>query len=104
MKPVDVKSCTYIDFNQENNEQYSNFNLGGSARIPIYKKIFVKGYIPNWSEKVFVIKKVKHNVLWMYVINDLNGDEIVRMLYEKELQWKGYDSSFNSWINKKDII
>ena len=60
----------------------------------------------------------------MYVIMDLNGEEFVRTSYEKEFQktsqeefriekvikrkisqsyvkWKGYDNSFNSWIDKK---
>ena len=64
---------------------------------------------------------------WTYIINDLNGEEIVRSFYEKELQktnqkefriervikkegnklyvkWKGYNSSFDSWIDKKDLI
>ena len=83
--------------------------------------IFTKGYTPNWSE-VFVIKKGKNTVSWTYVINDLNGEEIIGAFYEKELQntnqqgfriekvikrkenklyvkWKGYDNLFNSWID-----
>ena len=27
-----------------------------------YKNNFAKGYVPNWSEDVFVIKKVKNTV------------------------------------------
>ena len=42
--------------------------------------------MPNWSEKVFVIKKVKNTVPWTDVINDLNGEEITGIFYEKELQ------------------
>ena len=42
-----------------------------------YKNIFAKGYTSNWSEETFVIKKVKNSVLWTYVINDLNGEEVV---------------------------
>ena len=42
--------------------------------------------MPNWSEEVFVIKKVKNNVPWTYVINDLNGEEIIGTFCEKELQ------------------
>ena len=84
-------------------------------------------YTPNCSEEVFVIKKVKNTVPWTYVINDLNGEEIIGTFYEKELQntsqqefrikkvierkgdklyvkWKGYDSSFNSSIDKTDSI
>ena len=48
--------------------------------------IFATGYTPNWSEEVFGIKKVKNTVLWIYVPNDINREEIVRTLYEKELQ------------------
>ena len=51
-----------------------------------YKYIFAKGYTPNWSEDVSVIKKVKNTVPWTYFINDLNGDEIIGTFYEKELQ------------------
>ena len=83
--------------------------------------------MPNWPEEVFVIKKVKNTIPWTYVINDLNGEEIIETFYEKELQktnqkefriekalkkkgdksyvkWKGYDNSFNSWIDKKDLV
>ena len=45
-------------------------------RLSKYKNIFAKGYVPNWSEEVFVIKKVKITVPWIYVISDLNGEEI----------------------------
>ena len=55
-------------------------------RILKYKNIFAKGETPNWFEEVFLIKKIKNVSLWMYVINDLNGEEIVETLYENELQ------------------
>ena len=42
--------------------------------------------MPNWSEEVFVIKKVKNTVPWTYVINDLTGEEIIGTFYEKEQQ------------------
>ena len=51
-----------------------------------YKNIFPKGSNPNWSEEVFVIKKVKNTVPWTYVISDLNGEDIVGTFCEKELQ------------------
>ena len=37
------------------------------------KDIFAKVYVPNWSEEVFVNKKIKNTVLWAYVISDLKG-------------------------------
>ena len=83
--------------------------------------------MPNWSEEVFVIKKVKNTVPWTYVINDLNVEEIIGTFYEKELQktnqekfriekvikrkgnkiyvkCKGYNNSFNSWIDKASLV
>ena len=55
------------------------------VRIPKYKNIFAKVYTPNWSEEVFVVKKVKNIVPWTYVINNLNGEEIVGKFYKNEL-------------------
>ena len=63
MKPVHVKSSTYIDFNKENNREDSKFEFGGSVRISKHKNIFAKCYVPNWSEEAFLIKKVKNTVV-----------------------------------------
>ena len=83
--------------------------------------------MPNWSEEIFIIKKIKNTVPWTYLINYLNDEEIIGTFYENESQdtkqiefriekvikrkgdkfyvkWKGYDNSFNSWIDKKDIV
>ena len=126
-KPIDVRDNTYINTNKETNDKDPKFKVGDHVRISKYKNIFAKGYTPNWSEEVFVIKKVKNTVPWIYVINDLNGEEITGTFSEKELQktnqeefrmekvirrkgdklyvkWKGYDNSFNSWIDIKDLI
>ena len=86
MKPIDVKDNTFINTDKEINNKDPKFKVGDRVRISKYKSIFAKGYMPNWSEEVFVIKKVKNTVLWTYVINDLNGEEITGTFYEKELQ------------------
>ena len=86
MKPVDVKDNTYIDFKKEVNDKDPKFKVGDHVRISKYKNIFAKGYTPNWSEEVFVIKKVKNTVPWTYVTNNLNGEEYMGTFYEKELQ------------------
>ena len=75
-----------IDTSKEINNKDPKFKVGDHVRISKYKNIFAKGYMPNWSEEVFVIKKVKNTIPWTYVINDLNGEEIIGTLYEKELQ------------------
>ena len=86
MKLVYIKDNTYIDSNKEVNDKDPKFKFGDHVRIAKYKNIFAKRYTPNWSEEVFVIRKVKSTVPWTYVINDLNGDEIIGTFYEKELQ------------------
>ena len=48
--------------------------------------MFAKGYTPNLSEEIFVIKKIKNTVPWKYVINDVKGEEIIGTLFEKEMQ------------------
>ena len=96
MKPVDVRDNTYIDFEKEVNNKDPKFKVGDHVRISKDKNIFAKGYMPSWSEEVFVIKKVKSTVPWTYVINDFNGEEIIgtfmkkncKRLIKKNLQWK----------------
>ena len=127
MKPVDVKNNTYIDFFKKVNDKDPKFKIDDLVRISRYKNIFTKGYMPNWSEEIYVVSKIKNTVPWTYVISDLNGEQIIVTFYEKELQatnqqkfraekvlkrkgdklyvkWKGYNNSFNSWIDKKDIV
>ena len=86
IKPVDVKDNTYIDSMDLNSSKDHILKVGDHVRISTYKYIFAKGCTPNWCEEVFVIKRVKNIVPWTYVINDLNGDEIIGRFYEKELQ------------------
>ena len=127
MKPIEVKDNTNINIDREVNDTDPKLKVGDHVRISKYKTIFAKGYTPNWSEEIFAIKEIKNTVPWIYVINDLNGEETIGTFYENELQkinqqefriekvikkkgskqyvkWKGYDNSFNSWIDKKDFV
>ena len=64
MKPVDVKSNTYTDSSEEINNNDSKFKIGDIVRISKYKPVFAKSYVPNWSDEVFVTKKIKTAVPW----------------------------------------
>ena len=86
MKPLDVKSSTYIDFDKKNNKEDPKFKVGDHVAISKYKNIFAKGYVPNWFEESVVIIKVENTVPWTYVISDLKVEEIVGTLYGKKLQ------------------
>ena len=118
MKPVDVRLRTYIHFHIENNKD-PKFEVGNHVRTSKYKKVFAKGHVLNWSEEIFLVKKVNYNVPRTYVISDINGEEILGKFYERELRksnrkeyrvekvikkkgdklyvrWKGCHNSFNS--------
>ena len=73
MKPINVKDNTYINTDKKINNKDSKFKVGDRVRILKYKNVFAKGYVPNWSEEVFVVNKIKNTVPWTYEINDLNG-------------------------------
>ena len=68
MKPVDIKSNIYIDSSKQINNKNAKFKIDDTVRISKYKNIFAKSYTPNWSEEVFMIKKVKYNVLSLVIL------------------------------------
>ena len=132
MKTVDVGDDSFAEYNEESKfkekeEKDPKFKVDDHVRISKFKNVFAKGYTPNCGEEIFVVKKIKNTAPWTYVISDLNGEEIMVSFYEKELQktnqkslelkklikkkgnklyvkWKGQNNSFNSWIDKKDLI
>ena len=126
MKPIDVISDSYAEYNEDSNEKDLKFKVGDHVRISKYKNIFAKGYTQNWSEEVLITTKIKDTVPWTYAICDLNGEPITGSFLGKQLEktsqekfrveevlkrkghklyvkGKGYDTSFNSWIDKKDL-
>ena len=106
------------------------FSIGDKVRIFQYKRrVFDKGYTPNWTEELFVVNRIRMTKPVTYKIVDLLGEEIEGSFYEKELQkakqqtfriekvvrrdnkkkkalvkWKRYSDKFNSWINFKDLV
>ena len=106
------------------------FSIGDKVRISKYKrKVFDKGYTPNWTEEVFVIDKINFTKPVTYNIVDLLGEKIEGSFYGKELQkakqqtfriekvvrrdnkkkkalvkWKVYSDKFNSWVDFKDLV
>ena len=83
MKPIDVGDNSFAEYNEESNEKDPKFKLDDHVRISKFKIVFAKGYTPNWSEEMFIVKKIKNTVPWTYVISDLNGEKILGSFYEK---------------------
>ncbi|HLX52533.1 MAG TPA: chromo domain-containing protein, partial [Aquella sp.] len=109
----------------------TKFNLGEKVRISRIKGVFEQGYLPNWSEELFEIIKVKNTYPTTYVLKDANGKEIGGSFYNEELQkatqeiyriekiirkkkikgveyglvkWIGYSDKFNTWEPMTEII
>ena len=98
----DVKSNAYIGSSKGISNKDLKFKIGDIVRILKHKNTFEKSYTPKWSEEDVVIKNF---------INDLHKEKIVGTFYEKELkeikkslESKKCNNSFNSWIDKKDIV
>ena len=113
----------------EISKQKPKFEIGDKVRISKYKrKVFDKGYTPNWTEEVFTIDKIQYTNPTTYKLKDLNNEEIRGSFYELELlkakqdvfridkvirrdykkkralvKWKGYNDNFNSWIPIKGL-
>ena len=66
MKPVDVKSNSYVEFNIDSNEKDPEFKVRDHVKISKYKKNFPKKYTPNSSEEDFVISKIKNTAPQTY--------------------------------------
>ena len=116
MKPIDVKSDSYAEYDEDSNEKDPKFKIGDHVRISKYKKLFTKGYTQHWSEEVFVVSKIKNIVPCTYVIGNLN-DEKKKMLevfmkknckklVKKKSEQKKHlkEKVINSMSNGKDMI
>ena len=102
------------------------FKVGDKVRISKYKrKVFDKGYTPNWTEEIFLIDKIQSTNPITYILNneEIQGsfyepellkaeqdvfriDKVIKRDYKKKkalVKWKGCSNDFNSWLSLKDL-
>jgi len=103
------------------------FNVGDKVRISVYKGVFTKGYLPNWSTEIFTIIKVNKTTPSTFILQDYTGRPIAGGFYAEEIRktmlpddylvekvirtkgrrvfvrWLGFTDEHNSWINKTDL-
>ena len=125
-KKINEKKIKNI-YNFEKTKKPSKFKIGDRVRISLEKNIFEKSYETNWTEEIFEIYDIKYSNVPYYYLKDLNNEKLDGTFYEQELQktkqddlytiekilktnkdkiyvkWRGYDNSFNSWINKNTV-
>ena len=116
--------------NFEITDKKQKFKIGDKVRVSLLKNTFEKGYTSNWSEQIYVIYDIKSSNVHYYYLKDLNGNEIDGIFYQEELlktnmkendlyiiekiikkvgnkylvKWRGYDDTFNSYVNENDIV
>ena len=95
MKPVDIKLSTYIDSSKEINDKDPKFKAGHIVRISKSKNIFAKGYVRNWSDKIFLIKNCA------VVISDLKGEGIAGNFLQKRIAKNKENLDLKKWKKKK---
>lgn len=135
-KPIDVNKANesiikkiIIKTNKHDSVQWKpKFKVGDCVRISKYKHHFEKGYTPNWSTELFIIKKINKTLPVTYHLEDQRKQNILGAFYEQELQrsnypdvyliekvlkkkgnklyvkWLGLNSAENSWIEKAAIM
>ena len=118
------------NYNFEITNKKQKFKIGDKVRASLLKNSFGKGYTSNWSEEIFIIYDIKTSNVHYYYLKDLNGEKFDGTFYQEELlnsnmkendlyiiekiikkvgnkylvKWKSYDNSFNSYVNKNDIV
>ena len=125
-KKINEKKIKNI-YNFEKTKKPGKFKIGDRVRISLEKNIFEKSYETNWTEEIFEIYDSKYSNVPYYYLKDLNNEKLDGTFYEQELQktkqddlytiekilktnndkiyvkWRGYNNSFNSWINKNTV-
>ena len=103
------------------------FAVGDHVRITKFKrKVFDKGFTPNWTEEIFVVDEIQYTDPITYKLKDLLGEEIKGAFYEQEMmkakqeifriekvirkskgkalvKWSGYPEKFNSWVDESEL-
>ena len=101
-------------------------------RVRLNKKFrqFKKGYLPGWTEEVFVVKSVRLGKVPTYKVEEWDGTPVKGTFYEQDLQkvtmdddalfriekivkrkgnkvlvrWKGWPDKYDTWLEKADVL
>ena len=130
MSPIKASGQSTLNISYDIPPIPAKFETGDIVRMSRVMGLFEKGYLPNWSEEIYKIVKVKPTNPPTYIIADLKGRIIRGSFYEQELQktqqqvfriekvirkkqmngqqyglvkWIGYNTDFNEWLPMSEI-
>ena len=122
-----IKNTVY---NYDISNKKPKFKINDLVRISLKRRTLFDKPTGNikWSEQIYKIYKINKSNVITYQLKDMNNEIIKGQFYEKELQltknttgeyiiekilktnkdkiyvkWRGYDNSFNSWIDKNTV-
>jgi len=107
-------------------------SVGDKVRVSKYRGPFKKGYLPNFTEEIFIVTDRSATRPPTYTIKDLGSEPVLGIYYEQELakvvkpdeiykiekilktrkhkgqtehfvKWLGYPDKFNQWIKQTDL-
>jgi DNA-directed RNA polymerase subunit F len=135
MRPIDVKPKDELKIwmrtQQPPERRTEPAAVGDVVRVSSAKKIFDKGYLPNWSEVVYKVDSAIRHPKRVYKLRDETGDVVKGTFYKEHIQptsedikyiiekvirkrktgdntelyvkWKGWPAKFNSWIAETEL-
>ena len=101
------------------------FAVGDHVRIAVERKTFQRGFLPGWTQEIFIVRQMENTHPYVYRLQDQRGENILGTFYEQEMQkvkqgdkdtvyriervlkkrgrqalvrWAGYGPDFDSWI------
>ena len=104
------------------------FRVNDRVRLNEKSRMFKKGYLPGWTEEVFIMSNVVPGVVYTYKVKEMDDTPVQGTVFEQDLQkvqipddalyhrkvlkrqgnkvfvnWKGFPPKYDPWLNKKDI-
>ena len=104
---------------------------GDKVMLSKVRRTFKKGYLPGWTEEIFIVDRVLNTYVPSYKIKKYDETPLKGTFYEEELQkvdigdkdtffriekvlkrkdekalvkWKGWPSKYDSWVDAKEIV
>ena len=126
------RNCTVKKlFSASRKSRKPTLKVGDKVMLSKVHRTFKKGYLPGWTEEIFIVDRVLNTFVPSYKIKEYDGAPVKGTFYEEELQkvdmgdkdmffriekvlkrkdgkalvrWKGWPSKYDSWVDAREIV